>query len=132
MVSHRSHDPGFKVRILVSLDDLHTGIQMQVYVREHYHKSVRQTLEEQRLQVYPSSTLISKGRKRTKYRRWTLNRSPHGNKTAREQFGRQTWKRTRVFLSSSHVPNSVKSLEETRTHLGVAVGTWKVRTRTPN
>jgi ribosomal protein S10 len=24
---------------------------------------------------------------------WTLNRSPHGNKTAREQFGRQVWQR---------------------------------------
>lgn len=22
---------------------------------------------------------------------WTFNRSPHGNKTAREQFGRQVW-----------------------------------------
>jgi hypothetical protein len=28
-------------------------------------------------------------------RKWTVNRSPHGNKTARDQLGREDWKRSR-------------------------------------
>jgi hypothetical protein len=33
-----------------------------------------------------------KKRRRVQRRMWTLNRSPHGNKTAREQRGREEWK----------------------------------------
>lgn len=33
-----------------------------------------------------------KERRMMKRRKWTLNRSPHGNKTAREQRGREEWK----------------------------------------
>ena len=33
--------------------------------------------------------------KKKSRRIWTLNRSPHGNKTAREQFGREAWERVR-------------------------------------
>ena len=29
-----------------------------------------------------------------RWRKWTLNRSPHGNKKCREQRGRETWKYT--------------------------------------
>jgi ribosomal protein S10 len=66
------------------------------YVMEHFSKEVRRSIvkmtnqvetegEEKRIKGY---TL-----KRKKQRVWTLNRSPHGNKTAREQFGRQVWQR---------------------------------------
>ena len=60
------------------------------YVREHYSKDVRKALVEQRKSADKENghTLIRK-----KQRVWTLNRSPHGNKTAREQFGRQVWQR---------------------------------------
>jgi len=69
------------------------------YVMEHFSKEVRKSIvalanqaetegEEKRVKGY---TL-----KRKTQRVWTLNRSPHGNKTAREQFGRQVWQRRRV------------------------------------
>jgi hypothetical protein len=34
-------------------------------------------------------------REREHRRKWTVNRSPHGNKTARDQLGREEWKRSR-------------------------------------
>lgn len=40
--------------------------------------------------------LRKKERGRVKRRKWTVNRSPHGNKTAREQRGRDEWKRSRT------------------------------------
>jgi ribosomal protein S10 len=61
------------------------------YVREHYSKEVRKSLVEGRKvgqEKVDGYTL-----RRKKQRVWTLNRSPHGNKTAREQFGRQVWQR---------------------------------------
>ena len=42
-----------------------------------------------------------KQRVRVQRRKWTLNRSPHGNKTAREQFGRESWKRSRKRKGSA-------------------------------
>lgn len=70
------------------------------YVREHYHKSVRKRRKKER----ESRKARERGRERESTSRiqkqqriWTLNRSPHGNKTAREQFGRQIWQRTVVL-----------------------------------
>jgi hypothetical protein len=57
------------------------------YVLEHYSKEVRKARREER-------TMAKGGEFNRKKRRvWTLNRSPHGNKTAREQFGRERWQR---------------------------------------
>lgn len=66
------------------------------YVREHYNKSVRRSILEA-LKEKNGEERERKGfqMKRKKQRVWTLNRSPHGNKTAREQFGRQVWQRRR-------------------------------------
>lgn len=66
------------------------------YVREHYNKSVRRSILEA-LKEKNGEERQRKGfqMKRKKQRVWTLNRSPHGNKTAREQFGRQVWQRRR-------------------------------------
>lgn len=36
-----------------------------------------------------------KERRKEGTKKWTLNRSPHGNKTAREQRGREMWSRKR-------------------------------------
>ena len=63
------------------------------YVREHYNKEVR-------IGVIggvkkEGTEILHQERKRKNERVWTLNRSPHGNKTAREQFGIQVWQRTR-------------------------------------
>lgn len=65
------------------------------YVREHYNKDVRrEILEQVNRGEREVMEFVNKGRKRKKQRIWTLNRSPHGNKTAREQFGREIWQRT--------------------------------------
>jgi hypothetical protein len=67
------------------------------YVREHYNKGVRRSILESVNAVKSGDEKRVKGFKikRKKQRVWTLNRSPHGNKTAREQFGRQVWQRRR-------------------------------------
>jgi len=68
------------------------------YVMEHYSKEVRRSiLELANRATTEGEEKIRKGfqLKRKKQRVWTLNRSPHGNKTAREQFGRQVWQRRR-------------------------------------
>lgn len=57
------------------------------YVRIHHSKKVREDRVMDGIEEYSID--------RVKERKWTLNRSPHGNKTAREQFGRQIWKRRR-------------------------------------
>jgi hypothetical protein len=65
------------------------------YVREHYHPEVRKAVW--KALTEEKGTLVrvwNQGRKRKAQRTWTLNRSPHGNKTAREQFGREVWQRT--------------------------------------
>lgn len=66
------------------------------YVREHYNKGVRLSILES-IKEMNGEERSRKGfkLKRKKQRVWTLNRSPHGNKTAREQFGRQVWQRRR-------------------------------------
>jgi hypothetical protein len=69
-----------------------------VYVREHFSKEVRQSIVElarQRETEGQEKRVNGYQFKRKKQRVWTLNRSPHGNKTAREQFGRQVWQRRR-------------------------------------
>jgi len=70
-----------------------------VYVREHYSKEVRKSILDSVNggNSVHSDQKIVKGFKlnRKAQRVWTLNRSPHGNKTAREQFGRQVWQRRR-------------------------------------
>jgi len=68
------------------------------YVMEHYSKEVRISIVKLANQVkIEGEEKVVKGfkLKRKKQRVWTLNRSPHGNKTAREQFGRQVWQRRR-------------------------------------
>jgi ribosomal protein S10 len=62
------------------------------YVREHYSKEVRKEIAEKR---ESKKRMKASSFQRKKQRMWTLNRSPHGNKTAREQFGRQVWQRRR-------------------------------------
>jgi hypothetical protein len=63
------------------------------YTRKHYSRQKRKQQEEQRQKAGRRKT---KGqRKRVKEKRWTRNRSLHGNKTAREQFGRKVWQRKR-------------------------------------
>jgi ribosomal protein S10 len=60
------------------------------YVIEHYSKEVRQGLASERVEEMmcreDEVKVVRKER-----RVWTLNRSPHGNKTAREQFGMVVW-----------------------------------------
>lgn len=60
-------------------------------MRTHHSKKVR----EERIHVNGEEDTKTYSIDRVKERKWTLNRSPHGNKTAREQFGRQIWKRRR-------------------------------------
>lgn len=69
----------------------------QKYVREHYQKVVRKKREEALSEKKERRQMESSTRTQKKQRVWTLNRSPHGNKTAREQFGRQIWQRTVVL-----------------------------------
>jgi hypothetical protein len=65
------------------------------YVREHYNQGVRKEVRAQlSTRKGEKGEVTNKGRRRKKQRVWTLNRSPHGNKTAREQFGRQIWQRS--------------------------------------
>lgn len=79
-----------------------------VRVRKHHGKAERERSEGRLLKS--SSTrrekeegrrkregLRKKERGRVKRRKWTVNRSPHGNKTAREQRGREEWKRSRTM-----------------------------------
>lgn len=75
---------------------------------EHYSKEVRISIAKMASQVKYEDQLnteekLVKGFKlnRKKQRVWTLNRSPHGNKTAREQFGRQVWQRRREIRARS-------------------------------
>jgi ribosomal protein S10 len=74
------------------------------YVRQDRQKPVRQAVERTRRAVAhgrDGSTVKTHGRRRKTQRVWTLNRSPHGNKTAREQFGRQRWQRKREHVDPS-------------------------------
>jgi hypothetical protein len=52
--------------------------------RTHFSKEQRRSTDH--------SVGEAKNRRCVKRRTWTLNRSPHGNKTAREQRGREQWK----------------------------------------
>jgi len=91
-----------------------------VYVREHYSKEVRLSLLES---VQSRKTESNDNEKREekllqgwklnrkKQRVWTLNRSPHGNKTAREQFGRQVWQRRRERNSGLNEVTGKSGLE---------------------
>lgn len=83
-----------------------------VYVMEHYSKEVRKSIVELAMQENTTQS-VGEGKrvstlKRKKVRVWTLNRSPHGNKTAREQFGRQVWQRRRERKSESGLENRKK------------------------
>jgi hypothetical protein len=84
------------------------------YVREHYNKEVRKTVfervNERQEQDKEAVKYVNKGRKRKQQRVWTLNRSPHGNKTAREQFGRQIWQRTIQVQREKGNPRGVDPL----------------------
>jgi ribosomal protein S10 len=71
-------------------------------VIEHSQKEVRQGVEQRRRRERGTEGR-SHGRLKKGERVWTLNRSPHGNKTAREQFGRQRWQRTREGLEEARV-----------------------------
>lgn len=66
-------------------------------VREHHGKQERERLaSRRRVKAGRGQVLRKKERGRVKRRKWTVNRSPHGNKTAREQRAREQWKRTRT------------------------------------
>ncbi len=84
-----------------------------VYVMEHYSKEVRKSIVELAVQEVDTMKSVGEGKristlKRKKVRVWTLNRSPHGNKTAREQFGRQVWQRRRERKSESGLESRKK------------------------
>lgn len=76
------------------------------YVREHYNKEVRLGVMGEMKKE--SMEILHQERKRKQERIWTLNRSPHGNKTAREQFGRQVWQRTREIGGSHNMDPLVR------------------------
>ena len=84
---------------------------------EHYSKEVRKSIVELAVQEADTNLCIDlcvgerkriSTLKRKKQRVWTLNRSPHGNKTAREQFGRQVWQRRRERKSESGLESRKK------------------------
>lgn len=77
----------------------------RVRVRKHHGKEEREREEGRLLKKTGREKeegrrkregLRKKERGRVKRRKWTVNRSPHGNKTAREQRGREEWKRSRT------------------------------------
>lgn len=80
------------------------------YVMQHYSKGVRTSVGKTRREGSAGEVRVH-GRHRKKQRVWTLNRSPHGNKTAREQFGRQIWQRKRENLDQSD-RNKVRRSEQ--------------------
>jgi hypothetical protein len=73
----------------------------QDIVRIHHSKEERQrvirgVLLQFRGEGTASSPVVSvRGCRRVQRRTWTVNRSPHGNKTARQQRGREQWQRRR-------------------------------------
>ena len=65
-------------------------------------------------------------RKREHRRKWTVNRSPHGNKTARDQRGREEWKVGRV-VGRREGKEREKSLKERRNRKGYVTQTVRKR-----
>jgi hypothetical protein len=95
-VCRRVHNPKFEVRVLVSQEKKEEKMEKKVvYVREHYNKEVRKSILDEVNRESEQNLVKGYKLNRKKQRVWTLNRSPHGNKTAREQFGRQVWQRRR-------------------------------------
>lgn len=74
------------------------------YIREHYNKGLRKDVY---MELKEGGRIdlgkINMDRKRKKQRIWTLNRSPHGNKTAREQFGMQIWQLTVCMKMNNNI-----------------------------
>ena len=62
----------------------------------HYSKRERQRRWTRRAKVVGEEHRVGEW-KRVSRKRWTVNRSPHGHKTAREQFGRDRWERKRAL-----------------------------------
>lgn len=59
--------------------------------RYYYRKSKDVTNDTN--DTHLSDAHLSWGLTKQGTRRWTVNRSPHGNKTARDQYGLEKWKR---------------------------------------
>lgn len=68
---------------------------MKNRTREMKHHSGRERVRrsQHRKHLGREALVSSETRRYVGLRRWTRDRSPHGNTTAREQFGRQQWKR---------------------------------------
>lgn len=83
------------------------------YTIQHYSKEVRTGVGKTRRTGSQDAgkDVRVHGRHRKKQRVWTLNRSPHGNKTAREQFGRQIWQRKRENVDQGQRKKVRKSEE---------------------
>ena len=64
------------------------------YRLSHYSKRERQRRWTRRVSLLGEEKRTGEW-KRVSRKRWTVNRSPHGHKTAREQFGRDRWQRKR-------------------------------------
>ena len=71
----------------------------EVDMKKEYRLSHYSKRERQRVWTMRCHALGEEQRKgewqRASRKRWTVNRSPHGHKTAREQFGRDRWERKR-------------------------------------
>ena len=72
-------------------------VDVKEVVRTHYSKEERQRVGA--VLVEGLEGVCLRGYTRVGRRKWTVNRSPHGNKTAREQRGREEWKRRREVRS---------------------------------
>ena len=108
---------GESVRLLSGRSSVQAGSQersvnkknmsSKEYRLTHYSKRERQRVWTRRSGALGESH--RKGEwKRASRKQWTVNRSPHGHKTAREQFGRDRWERKRSLVESS------RALEERR------------------
>jgi hypothetical protein len=79
---------------------------MESYVREHPSRKLRKSILWKRgsleVKIGKESTALVRGseRKRKQRRKRTLNRSPHGNKTAREQLAQDIWQRKRKRVTN--------------------------------
>jgi len=75
-------------------------------------------------------TWVVMGRQGRGKRVWTLNRSPHGNKTAREQFGRETWQR-KLRVQGGRPEEAWNQLRVARDHSGTRVKRKELRQEGP-
>jgi ribosomal protein S10 len=90
--------------------DVYVKMSSLSYTIEHYSKQYRKDvlrqIRESSKKRGEEQPAFSSSFFRKKRRVWTLNRSPHGNKTAREQFGRDHWQIRRSLVTSNQLITS--------------------------